>query len=184
MAVQYLTHPSLIPTYPDEVLEALIQHSKHDDFTLPLAYYYTIQPTIQAPRAIESLYLAIARTSVTEAFYFSRVQADVARRKAFELLISLVLHSPPGEKTASRGVELVNLPLDQEEEVWFEFFLTKGEGRGLKRARDTLMMRRIGTGKFSEALSLDFDGGKTSGGLSWAMMQDALQEGLGPRGDA
>jgi hypothetical protein len=184
MAVQYLTHPSLIPTYSDEVLEALVKHSKLDDFKLPLAYYYTVQPTIQAPRAIESLFLAIARTSVTEGFYFSRVQADVARRKIFEMLISLVLHGPPGEKTAARGVELVNLPLDQEEEGWFEFFLTKGDGRGLKRARDTLMMRRIGTGKFSEALSLDFDGGKTSGGLSWAMMQDALQEGLGPRGDA
>jgi hypothetical protein len=184
MAVQYLTHPSLIPTYPDEVLEALIRHAKHDDYTLPLAYYYTVQPTIQAPRAIESLYFAIAKTSVTEAFYFSRVQADVARQKMFEMLISLVLQSPPGEKTAARGVELVNLPLDREEEDWFESFLNKGEGRGLKRARDTLMMRRIGTGKFSEALSLDFDRGKTSGGLSWAMIQDALQEGLGPRGGA
>jgi hypothetical protein len=181
MAVQYLTHPSLIPTYPEEVLEQLIRHSKHDEFALPLAYYYTVQPTIQAPRAIESLYLAIARTSVTEAFYFSRAQADVARRKMFEMLISIVLHSPPGEKTATRGVELVNLPLDQEEEDWFEFFLSKGEGRGLKRAGDTLMMRRIGTGKFSEALSLDVDGNRTSGGLSWAMMQNALQEGLGPR---
>ena len=184
MAVQYLTHPSLIPTYPEEVLEQLIKHSRHDDFALPLAYYYTVQPTIQASRTIESLYVAIARTSVTEAFYFSRVQADVARRKLFEMLISLVLHSPPGEKTAARGVELVNLPLNQEEEDWFDFFLSKGEGRGLKRAKDTLIIRRIGAGKFSEALSLDFDDSKMSGGLSWAMMQDALREGLGPRGDA
>lgn len=101
----------------------------------------------------------------------------------FEMLISLILHRPSGEKTAACGVELVNLPLDQEEEGWFEFFLTKGEGRGLKRARDTLMMRRIGTGKFSQAISPDFDGGKTSDGLSWAMMQHALRQGLGPRVD-
>lgn len=184
MAVQYLTHPSLIPTYPEEVLEQLIRSSKHDDFTLPLGYYYAVQPSIQAPRAIESLYLAMARTSVTEAFYFSRVQADVTRRKMFEMLILHVIHSSPGERTAARGVELVNLPLDHEEEDWFEIYLTKGEGRGLKRARDTLMMRRIGSGKFSEALTLEFDGGKTSGGLNWAVMQDALQEGLGPRLDA
>jgi hypothetical protein len=161
----------------------LIRHSKHDDFTLPLAYYYTIQPAIQSSGAIESLFLAIARTSVIEGFYFSRAQTDVAHQKLFEMLISLVLHNPAGEKTAARATELVNLPFTQEEEGWFEYYLTKGEGRGLKRARDTLMMRRIGSGRFSEALSLNFEGGRTSGGLSWAMMQDALQEGLGPRGN-
>lgn len=100
----------------------------------------------------------------------------------FEMLISIVLHSPASEKTAARATELVNLPLTQEEEDWFESYLTKGEGRALKRARDTLIMRRIGTARFSEALSLDFEG-QATGGLSWKMMQDALQEGLGPRGN-
>ncbi len=99
------------------------------------------------------------------------------------MLITMAIHGPAGEKLAARGIELVNLPFTQEEESWFEEYLTKGEGRGLKRAKDTLMMRRIGTGKFTEALALDFGGGKTSGGLSWEMMQDGLQEGLGPRVD-
>jgi hypothetical protein len=81
-------------------------------------------------------------------------------------------------------MELINLPFSQVEEEWFEEYLLKGDGRGLKRAKDSLMMRRIGAGRFSEALSLDFAGAKTTGGLSWEMLQDGLQEGLSMRADA
>lgn len=96
----------------------------------------------------------------------------------FEMLISIVLHSHAGEKAATRGVELLNLPFNPEEEDWFEDYLTKGEGRGLKKAKDTLMMRRIGTGRFSEALSINVEGGRTTGGLNWKMLQNGLQKGL------
>jgi hypothetical protein len=101
----------------------------------------------------------------------------------FEMLISIVLHSHAGERAASRGIELLNLPFNREEEDWFEDYLTKGEGRGLKKAKDTLMMRRIGTGRLSEALSTNIESSRTTGGLNWKMLQEGLQEGLGKRVD-
>lgn len=183
-ALQYLTYPSLIPTFPEEILEVLVHHAKLDDMTLPLAYYYTVQPALTSPIALENLFSAIARTSVTEAFYFSRGQADNSRRHMFQLLISAVLQDLASENVAERGVELVNLPLDREEEIWFRDYLTYGEGRNLRRASDTLMMRKIGAASFTEALSVQGISSKRIGGLSWGMMKDGIQDGLGSRHDA
>jgi hypothetical protein len=110
MALQYLTHPSLIPTFPDDILEVLVRHAKND-LTLSLAYYHTVQPALTSTQALESLFSAIARTSVTEGFYFSRGQPEYAQRHMFEMLIALVLNNSPQTTIADRSVELVNLPL-------------------------------------------------------------------------
>jgi hypothetical protein len=99
----------------------------------------------------------------------------------FEMLIASVLHSPAGDRTANRAAELVNLPFTQEEEDWFEEYLTLGNGKGLKRANDTLMIWKIGTGRFKDALSVSITGGKPVNGLSWETIVSGLQEGLGPR---
>ncbi|PQE13350.1 ELYS-like domain protein [Rutstroemia sp. NJR-2017a BVV2] len=181
-ALEYLTYPSLLPTFADEILEVLVRHSKHD-LAVPLAYYHTVHPTLTGSSATESLFSAIARTSVTEAFYFSRGQADSARRHMFELLISAVLSNSSPETIADRSVELVNLPFTQEEEAWFEDYLLRGEGRAIRKGRDTVMMRRIGMGKFSETLSLKGIGGRSVGGLDWDRLSAAVKEGLGPRID-
>ncbi|ESZ96648.1 hypothetical protein SBOR_2958 [Sclerotinia borealis F-4128] len=165
-ALQYLTHPSLIPSFVDEILEALVLHSS-EDLAIPLAYYHTVQPALTSSRATESLFSAIARTSVTEAFYFSRGQSQYMQRHLFELLIAAVLKNSPQETIADRSVELVNLPFSPEEETWFEDYLLRGEGRAIRKGRDTIMMRRIGTGKFSETLLLKGIGGKSIGGLDW-----------------
>jgi len=157
VALQYLTYPSLIPTFPDEILETLVQHAKHDDMTLPLAYYHTVQPTLTSSNATESLFTAIARASITEAFYFSRGQAENAQKHMFELLIFV------------------------EEESWFEDYLTTGDGRTLRKAKDTLLMRKIGTGRFTEAVLVEGTSSRAVGGLSWDMMQNAVQNGLGKR---
>ena len=72
-------------------------------------------------------------------------------------------------------MELIHLPLDEEEEQWFEEFLNEGKGTTLYGAKDTLMMRKIAKGQVREAVDL---GSKLSGrkidGLNW----DALREGL------
>ncbi|TGO69824.1 hypothetical protein BOTNAR_0006g00090 [Botryotinia narcissicola] len=182
LALQYLTHPSLIPSFADEILEALVLHSS-DDLAIPLAYYHTVQPALTSSRATESLFSAIARTSVTEAFYFSRGQSQYMQRHMFEQLIAAVLKNSPPETIADRSVELVNLPLSPEEEAWFEDYLLRGEGRAIRKARDTIMMRRIGTGKFSETLSLKGIGSRSIGGLDWERLSAAVKEGLGPRID-
>ncbi|RDW73770.1 hypothetical protein BP5796_07212 [Coleophoma crateriformis] len=181
VALQYLTHPSLIPTFADEILEALVRHAKHGDLRLPLAYYHTVQPALASSSAMESLFSSIARNSVTEAFYFTRSQPEYARRHMLQILIALVVNNSSQKTIASRSMELVNLPFSAEEEEWFEKYLVEGEGRLLKKGKDTLMMRKIGTGKFSEALSVEGASGRTHGGLGWHVIAGGIQDGLGPR---
>jgi hypothetical protein len=152
--------------------------------SLPLAYYHTVQPTLTSSSALESLFTAIAKTSVTEAFYFSRGQSEYARRHMFEMLIALVLNNSSRDTAAERSVELVNLPLTPEEEGWFEEYLLRGQGRSIRKAKDTLMMRRIGTGNFTGALSLNGINARPIGGLDWSTLSEALRDGLGPRLDA
>ncbi|KAI9743245.1 MAG: hypothetical protein M1818_003091 [Claussenomyces sp. TS43310] len=183
VALQYLTHPSLIPTFHEEILTAFVRHAKHDDFTLALSYYYTVQPTITTPEALGSLFSAIMRTSVGEAFFFQRGQSDSTRKQLFEMLVSFVMQTPAGEKAAARAAELVNLPFASEEELWFEEYLTTGTGRQYKRAKDTLIMRKIGTGRYSAALSMEGMDSRQIDGLSWEIIQAGLENGLGPRFD-
>lgn len=155
--------------------------ARKNELPLALAYYYTVQPVLKDSRAIQCLFRAIATSSVTEAFYFSRAQPEHTRRHLFEFLISLVINNSPKQTIADRSVELVNLPFSVEEEEWFEEYLVRGDGRGLSRSKDTLLMRKIGTGKFTESLSLDVPRGRPIGGLDWNNLSEAIQDGLGPR---
>ncbi|EKD15029.1 hypothetical protein MBM_06790 [Drepanopeziza brunnea f. sp. 'multigermtubi' MB_m1] len=182
LAIQYLTHPSLIPTFADEILETLVRRSR-GDLTLALAYYHTAQPTLSSRASIECLFSAIARTSVTEALYFSRGQPEFAHRHMFELLVSLVLNNSSKDTIADRSVELVSLPLTREEDGWLEDYIMRGEGRLLKKSKDTLMMRRIGTGDFAGSLSMRGVNNRSIGGLDWSTLSQAIQDGLGPRVD-
>ena len=99
------------------------------------------------------------------------------------MLISLVLNNSPQATIADRSVELVNLPLTAEEEGWFEEYLLRGDGRGLKKAKDTVVMRRIGTGKFKEGLDTKGLKGRDVAGLDWNTLTAGIEAGLGPRAD-
>jgi len=160
-----------------------VRHAKNNDLALPLEYYHTVQPALTSSQALESLFSAIARTSVTEAFYFLRGQPEHTQRHMFEMLVALVLNNSSKDTIADRSVELVNLPLTQEEDKWFEDYLMYGEGRSIRKAKDTLMIRRIGTAKFTESMSLRHVNGRSIGGLDWGTLSGAIQDGLGPRVD-
>jgi len=99
----------------------------------------------------------------------------------FLMLISLVLNNSPTQTIAARSVELVSLPFTAEEEVWFEEHLLHGEGRAIRKAKDTVMMRRIGTSKFTESLAMQGLTSRAIGGLDWEQLSGAVQQGLGPR---
>lgn len=180
IALQYLTHPSLIPTFADEILEVLVRHASQN-LTLALAYYHTVQPTLSSRSAIECLLSAMARTSVTEAFHFCRGQSEYTQRHMFQMLIAVVLKNSSPETIADRCVELVNLPFSTEEEAWFEDYLLRGDGRALKKGKDTLMMRKIGIGSFTESLSLKGIHNRTIAGLDWSTLSKTVEDGLGPR---
>ncbi|KAI9676909.1 MAG: hypothetical protein M1817_006748 [Caeruleum heppii] len=176
-ALEDLTDPSLLPTFPDEILIALARHAAHGDFSLALAYYHTVSPALITSQALDTLFSALCAASVTEAFFFARGQAETIHRHLFEQLISHVLGS-----SRSHSVELVNLPLTEEEETLFENYLSKGEGRQLTGAKDTVLMRKMATGHFAEVLEEKRGpSGKRIEGLNWDTLRAGLASGLGPR---
>ena len=70
---------------------------------------------------------------------------------------------------------MIGLPFDATEEEWFEEYLGREDGKKLKRAKDTLVMRKIVTGRLSEAVK------DKSLGSGWAMVQEGVKSGLGGR---
>ncbi|KAI0142680.1 nuclear pore complex assembly-domain-containing protein [Xylariaceae sp. FL1272] len=145
-ALEYLTHPSLISDFADDIITVLVRRVKDGDYTLPLAYYHTVQPSLQSSTALELIFDAMARSSVIEAFEFTRSHADYMRRQLFNRLVIAVLDSKKSQDSAERAFELTSLPFDEEEEQWFTECLESGEGKRSKSAKDTLLMRRIATG--------------------------------------
>ncbi|KAI0454609.1 nuclear pore complex assembly-domain-containing protein [Xylaria acuta] len=173
LALEHLTHPSLISDFADDIITVLVRHSKDHDYTLPLAYYHTVQPSIQSSSALQLLFDAIARSSVLEAFEFSRSHADYMRRQLFQRLVSVTLESETRE-VAEGAFELTSLPFDADEEQWFKEYLESVEGKRLKAAKDTLVMRRIATGH-----------GVAAGDRgTWATVLEGFKTGSGGRAQA
>ncbi|KAI0398000.1 nuclear pore complex assembly-domain-containing protein [Xylariaceae sp. FL0594] len=174
LALEHLTHPSLISDFADDIITVLVRHAKDDDYTLPLAYYHTVQPNINDSSALQLLFEAIARSNVLEAFEFSRSHAEYMRRPLFQQLVSVVLKSGPDEETAKRAFELTSLPFDADEETWFREYLESGQGKGLAAAKDTLVMRSIATG---QAITSGENG-------TWAVLLESFKAGNGGRAQA
>lgn len=142
-ALDYLTEPALIPTYPEEILYILCHHAPKNDCSLPLAYYYTVSPCITSNKALEALFFVLCRSSISEAFFFSRGQGETVHHDLFEKLVGFVLKSSKGESRAMRGFVLISLPLNDIEEAWFYEYLRNGDGKTLPGATDTIIMRRL-----------------------------------------
>ncbi|KAI1407977.1 nuclear pore complex assembly-domain-containing protein [Hypoxylon sp. FL1857] len=174
IALQYLTHPSLQPDFVDDIITVLVRHVKNDDYSLALAYYHTVQPIIQSPQALGLLFDALARSSVIDAFQFSRSHADFMRRQLFQRLVISVLESAHKKESVDKALELTSLPFDAQEEQWFQECLDSGEGKRLPGANDTLLMRRIATGRVGH-------GGEPG---NWAVILEGFKTGSGGRAQA
>ncbi|KZF21892.1 hypothetical protein L228DRAFT_284015 [Xylona heveae TC161] len=183
-ALGYLTQPSLAPTFPEEILHTLIRHGTQVDRSLPLVYFHTVSPAVTNPKVLEAFFSYLSQCSVTEAFYFARGQPENIHRHLLEQLASLVLSKQSGEERATRATEFVDLPLSDEEESWIEEYLHEGKGKTLHGARDTVMARKISTGKFNEALlNGKILSGRLFDGINWENLKAGVNLGLGPRKD-
>ncbi|KAI2606796.1 nuclear pore complex assembly-domain-containing protein [Hypoxylon sp. NC1633] len=170
-ALEYLTHPSLQPDFVDDVITVLVHHAKNGDYTLPLSYYHTVQPLIQSSSALELLFDALARSSVIDAFQFSRSHAESMHRQLFQRLVLSVLEGFRNDESAERALELTSLPFDAQEEQWFNECLESGDSKRLAAAKDTLLMRRIASGQVGY-------GGETG---TWAVVLEGFKTGNGGR---
>ncbi|KAJ5613950.1 hypothetical protein N7528_007604 [Penicillium herquei] len=176
-AIECLAEPSLIPTFPDEILYALTlsQLPKHDD-SLAIAYYLTASPPLATEKIQRAFFETLCRSNVTEAFYFSRKYDESQRQSYFSQLVEFIHRTAPGQTRSKRAMELVGLPLDEHEEEWFEDNLLRGSSSTLPGAKDTLMMRRLATGKVDGlGLELEALGGKKVDGLNWDDLRESMR---------
>lgn len=150
-ALEYITHPSLIPDFADDIIIALVQQAVANDYSLALSYFYSVQPVIKSSRAMELLFRAMAHTDISEALLFSRTQPDHTRELLFQQLVTVALENRSDvDGQPNQSSELAFLPFDTMEERWFDEYLSTGEGRSLKKAKDTILIRKIACDRFDE----------------------------------
>ena len=176
--MDYLTEPALTPTFPEEILYTLCRHTPQDDVTLPIAYYQTVSPSIISGKVLETYFLTLCRASITEAFYFSRTHGELNHRVLFEKLITFVHANSSGATKANRGVELISLPLNEDEEAWFHEYLNDGKGSTLPGSTDTLIMRGISIGRLDPSLQHRRRASSQKvGGINWETLTNSTRTG-------
>jgi Nuclear pore complex assembly len=140
---------------------------RHDD-SLAIAYYLTVSPPLESEKVQQSYFETLCRASITESFYFSRQYDDDRRRRFLEQLILFVHKTTAGNTRGERAIELINLPFDEQEETWFEDYLLNGKVATLSGAKDTVLMRRLATGKTRDLpASVKTLGGRKIDGINW-----------------
>ena len=168
-ALEYVAHPSLRPDFSDDIIVVLVRNAKKGDYSLALSYYYTVQPIFNTSRALELLFDAMTRTNISEALMFSRTYPEHTREQLFRRWITGALQSAKGEK-AGQITQLAYIPFDSAEEAWFEEHLTRGDGRALRRARDTLLLRKIASDQLADVSKVRANG-------QWASVIEGIRKG-------
>jgi hypothetical protein len=165
-ALDYLTDPSLLPpTFADDILLVLLTHPK-SDHARAMAYYLTVHPPLVDQRALEAYFTLLVSTSIHEAYDFARQNSQ--HQKLFEMLVIQVHKAVPSDSRAQHALQLLGLPLSDEEEQWFEQCLTEGAAAQLPGAKDSLLMRRLARGHLHDATgSLARYKGTKVDGMNW-----------------
>lgn len=171
-----MAHPSLSPDFADDIVITLVRHAPNNDYSLALSYFYAVRPILKSSSALEHLFDAMVRTNATEALLFSRSHPQHTREQLFRRWVRTTLEDSRGHKSPSGRGELAFMPLNPTEEEWFEEYLSTGEGRNIKRANDTLLVRKIACDRFADI-------GKQRAGAQWAAVLEGIKHGIEGHGD-
>jgi hypothetical protein len=179
--MQYLTEPSLLPTFPDEILSVLIRHARPTDKFYAAAYYNCVQPPLATPKILNEYFSFLCASNLQSAFFFARARDTQTHKSLFSSLITSTLSdSTSGDVRSARSLQLINLPFSVEEEDWFEDCLLNGEGRNCHGAMDTVVVRRLVRGEGVDDLEGGRTGGGKIGGMDWGDVVGSF--GLSRRG--
>jgi hypothetical protein len=176
--MEYLTQPCLIPIFSEEILSALLDH-KSD---LALIYYHSVAPSLINAELLQKFFSKLCKSSITEAYYFLRKQPDSQRRSLFEKLVDTAVGQ--GSDRPAKAVELVELPLDEDEEQWLEEYLLVGEGRKIRSASDIALMRKLTMGELQEPAEFaqaNKVSNRSINDVTWGNVMNGLDRGMGPR---
>lgn len=193
-AVMHLTHPSIIQTFADDILHALLRRKDRSggsslefgDDVLPMAYFNSADPPLDSEpvRLLFTKYMAVR--NVSETYYWIRSRPDHEHKQLLETLVEQTFYSGHQQSSVypatDRAVDFTSLPFDEEEEKWLEAFLTMGRGRKLPGAEDTVIMRRIAGGRLRDVTEKGPRGRKIDG-VNWEVLRDGVKRGLGPRSE-
>lgn len=178
-ALEHLTDPSLALPFADEVLLALLKHPRCES-TLATAFYITVSPPLRDPKTLDAYFDLVSSNNLAEAYYFAKRQDKLNHKSLFEKLVAKVHQEKGGQLRATRATLLVGLPFSSEEEVWFEEFLLHGKGAKLPGAKDTVMVRRLATGRsvsaVTENATLNRWKGENIDGVSWENIRRSIAE--------
>ncbi|KAI1905980.1 hypothetical protein LOZ53_006843 [Ophidiomyces ophidiicola] len=175
-ALKHLTEPSLIPTFPDEILYALLTVSQDD--ALAVAYYISVSPPLTSSKVLFAYFTMLCRTRLALAFDFTRKQPISTRHALVDQMIISVLSIKQNEIRTENAMRLVNLPFDETEAEWFEDCLLRGKAKDFFGARETVLMRRISVGFLGDLGKLDSLGGRKIEGLNWDILRRTLQPSI------
>jgi len=177
-ALEHLTDPSLPLTYADEILLTLLQHPKCDP-SLAMAYYVTVSPPLRNQQTLDAYFKLLLRTSVVEAYHFAKRQPIAKHRMLFEELILSIHQEEPSPARAERATLLVGMPFTEDEEAWFEDYLLHGKGATCHGAKDSVVMRRVATGRsLSDVKELDRLREENLGGIGWDNVKAELASAI------
>ena len=164
-ALEHLTDPSLTPTFADDILFVLLQHPKCDN-ALAMAYYITVRPPLRNEQTLDAYFALLVKTNVTEAYRFAKQNPN--HQRLFEQLVVSVHGEDASEARAQRALQFLGLPFTGEEEAWFEECLLKGRAAKAPGAKDSVLMRRLATGKLHAGSSaVDRLKGSKIDGVDW-----------------
>lgn len=173
-ALEHLTDPSLTPTFADDILLTLLQHPKCDH-ALATAYYIAVSPPLKDLKTLGAYFSLLLRNNLVEAYYFAKRQDHLRHKELFEELVITIHQEGPSPDHAQRAALAVGLPLTIEEDGWFEECLLNGAGSKLPRAKDSVMARRIATGRSTSDMSaLNRLKGENIAGVSWDYVKTGI----------
>ncbi|RDA93739.1 hypothetical protein CP533_0224 [Ophiocordyceps camponoti-saundersi (nom. inval.)] len=170
-ALGFVTHPSLTPDFADDIIITLVRYAPDQDYSLALSYYYTVRPSLKTASGLESLFDAMVHGDATEALLYSRTHPQHTREQLFRRWVRTNLKECRREEDPSQRDKLAFLPLDPDEEKWFEHYLTVGEGKNLPKAKDTLLARQIACDRFSDV-------SEQRVGEQWAAVVEGIKRGV------
>jgi Nuclear pore complex assembly len=175
-ALELLTDPSLTPTFSDQILYTLIQNPKVDNSSI-MAYYLSVSPPLDDQKTLKAFFSLQCDNDIVHAYHFCQIRVNPERKALFEQLV-LAAVSPKGGKTVPRAETLIGLPFDSMETQWFENFLLHGKGSTLLGAKDSVIIRRIATGRdYTDLQSLQRFRGQKIDSVHWGDIQSNLQLG-------
>jgi Nuclear pore complex assembly len=175
-ALELLTDPSLTPTFSDQVLYTLIQNPRVDN-SLVIAYYLTVLPPLDDQKTLKAFFSLLCDNNIVHAYHFCQVRVNPDRKALFEQLV-LAAISPKGGEAVVRAETLIGLPFNDMETQWFEDILLHGKGSSLLGAKDSVMIRRIATGRdYTDLQSLQRFHGQEIDGVHWGGIRSNLQQG-------